>query len=172
MKKTRGVELQVVLVNPEIPQNTGNIARTCACVGASLHLIEPLGFSIEDRYLRRAGLDYWHLLDVHIHSDLQTYYDTFPEFQRYYATKKTGTIHSHVSFDAACSIILGNETTGLPEYILRENRDRCIRIPIKEGLRSLNLSNAAAILVFEILRQHGFPGLSADGPGLADPPQL
>ena len=159
--------MQIVLVQPEIPQNTGNIARTCAAVGASLHLIEPLGFSLENRYLKRAGLDYWHLLEVHVHQNFLDYCSLASGFQRYYATKKTGTVYTEVKYSESCALIFGNETRGLPEPLLRRHKGQCVRIPIRVEARSLNLSNAAAILVFEALRQKGFVGLAAEGPGLS-----
>ena len=157
--------IHVVLVNPEIPQNTGNIARTCAAVGASLHLIEPLGFSTDDKYLKRAGLDYWHLVDVHRHANLQAYYDASPGYQRFFATKKIGAVYSTVSYSKRCAIFFGSETDGLPESMLMDNVRQCIRIPMTGSARSLNLSNAAAIIVYEVLRQHGFGSLSIKGPG-------
>lgn len=160
--------LHVVLFEPEIPQNTGNIARTCAATGASLHLIEPLGFSIEDRYLKRAGLDYWDLVDIATYPDLDTYFSKTPGFQRIFATKKTGATYSSISYESCCSIILGKESEGLPETLLALNDTNCVRIPMRRAARSLNLSNAAAVIIYEALRQNGFAGLAASGPGLAE----
>ncbi len=158
--------LHVVLYQPEIPQNTGNIARTCAATGASLHLIEPLGFSLEDRYLKRAGLDYWHLVEVQTYPDLDTYFKRTEGFQRVFATKKTGLPYADAVYETNCSAIFGKETEGLPEPLLSRYRENCIRIPMRSESRSLNLSNAAAIIVYEILRKNGFAGLEPFGPGL------
>jgi len=157
------MSLNVVLVEPEIPQNTGNIARTCAAVGARLHLVKPLGFSIDDRHLKRAGLDYWNLLDI-------TYYENIDEFFRknsygnfFYATTKAVNVYSDVNFPEDCYLVFRKETAGLPEELLKENKERCIRIPMIEGARSLNLSNSVAIIVYEVLRQHGFKSLKTQG---------
>jgi len=155
--------LNVVLVEPEIPQNKGNIARTCAEVGADLHLVRPLGFSTDDRYLKRAGLDYWSEVKVQ-------YYDSFDELQEknagatfYYATTKAAKSYTAVSYPEDCFLVFGKETAGLPEDLLRRNLEWCIRIPMRPNLRSLNLSNSVAIIVFEALRQHGFKGLETVG---------
>ncbi len=158
--------LHVVLHQPEIPQNTGNIARTCAATGASLHLIEPLGFSMEDRYLKRAGLDYWGMVDVNTHPDLDAYFSATPLFQRVFATKKTGLPYSAVVYEDPCSLIFGKETAGLPHALLERNESHCVRIPMRLNSRSLNLSNAAAIIVYEALRQHRFPDLELEGLGI------
>jgi tRNA (cytidine/uridine-2'-O-)-methyltransferase len=155
--------LNVVLVEPEIPQNTGNIARTCAAVGANLHLIKPLGFSVEDRYLKRAGLDYWDYVNVQ-------YYDSFNELREkytdavfYYASTKSAKKYTDIEYPENCFLVFGKETAGLPEELLRENIKWCIRIPMRPTLRSLNLSNSVAIIVFEALRQHGFNHLETKG---------
>ena len=153
------MQLNVVLVEPEIPQNTGNIARTCAAVNASLHLIEPLGFSTDDKYLKRAGLDYWHMVKVEYHKNLEDYFSRTSGFQRLFATKKMGSLYSETDYADRCSIVFGKETVGLPESMLESNLDRCIRIPLRAGARSLNLSNAVAIIAYEALRRHGFPDL-------------
>ena len=158
--------LHVVLCEPEIPQNTGNIARTCAATGASLHLIEPLGFSIGDKYLKRAGLDYWKMVDVRTYPNLDDYFSGTEGFQRVLATKKTGSPYSEIAYEKYCSLIFGKETAGLPESLLSRYDESCVRIPMLAEARSLNLSNAAAILVYEALRQGGFPGLKIAGPGL------
>ena len=153
----------IVLVEPEIPQNTGNIARTCAAVGANLHLVRPLGFSVDDRYLKRAGLDYWHQLNV-------SYYDSFEELRSkfessdfYFATTKAPRNYSEVAYPKGCFFVFGRETAGLPEPLLEKNLGHCIRIPMRQGLRSLNLSNSAAVIVYEALRQHGFEELETAG---------
>ena len=160
------MKLHVVLCEPEIPQNTGNIARTCAATGASLHLIEPLGFSISDRYLKRAGLDYWNMVEVQTYPDLETYLSASDGFQRLFATKKTGIGYTDIRYQSSCSVILGKETAGLPESLLSSHGESCVRIPMRAGARSLNLSNAAALMIYEALRQHSFPGLESEGPGL------
>ncbi len=157
------MQINVVLVEPEIPQNTGNIARTCAAVGAGLHLVRPLGFSVHDRYLKRAGLDYWN--DVSIY-----YYDSFDELRMkyhekafFYATTKGAKSYTDVAFPSDCFIVFGRETAGLPEVLLKNNIDSCIRIPMIVGRRSLNLSNSVAVIVYEALRQHGFNGMLTYG---------
>ena len=155
--------LNVVLVEPEIPQNTGNIARTCAATGAALHLVRPLGFSVDDRYLKRAGLDYWD--DV-----LVKYYDSFEELKDIYrdrafffSTTKGAKPYSEVVYPDGCFIVFGKETAGLPEKLLLENREYCIRIPMRGNIRSLNLANSVAVIVYEALRQQGFNGLEFKG---------
>ena len=153
--------IHVVLLEPEIPQNTGNIARTCAAVGAVLHLIEPLGFSLEDKYMKRAGLDYWDSLEVHIHKNLGEFHEKNPGAEPYLFTKKASHVYTEVSYPGDVYLMFGRESVGLPETLLEEHPERCLRMPMKEGLRSLNLSNAVAIAVYEVLRQQGFPGLAA-----------
>lgn len=154
--------LNIVLVEPEIPQNTGNIARTCAATGARLHLVEPMGFKVDDRKLKRAGLDYWHLLDI-------TYYRNLDDFfarnsgDFFYFSTKAPQVHSDVRFPDGAYLIFGKETAGLPEELLRENPSKCVRIPMISEARSLNLSNSVAVAVFEALRQHGYPGLLGRG---------
>lgn len=154
--------LNIVMVEPEIPQNTGNVARTCAATGARLHLVGPMGFKIDDRKLKRAGLDYWHLLDI-------TYYASLDEFfaknQGEFFFFSTKAVHKHtdVRYPDNCYLFFGKETAGLPEAFLRAHADRCIRIPIRAEARCLNLSNAAAILTYEALRQLDFPGLTGEG---------
>lgn len=157
--------IHVVLLEPEIPQNTGNIARTCAAVGAVLHLIEPLGFSLEDKYMKRAGLDYWDSLEVHIHKNLGEFYEKNPGAEPYLFTKKASRVYTEVSYPGDVYLMFGRESVGLPETLLEEHPERCLRMPMKEGLRSLNLSNAVAIAVYEVLRQRGFPGLAASFEG-------
>ena len=148
----------IVLVEPEIPQNTGNISRTCAVTGCVLHLVEPLGFSIDDRPLKRAGLDYWHLLDVRLYPGIEAFFGQNPG-RYHYLTKKAPRAYTEASFRDGDYLIFGKETKGLPESLLQRNPERCLRIPMREGARSLNLSNAVAVTVYEALRQTGFAGL-------------
>lgn len=157
--------LNIVLVTPEIPQNTGNIARTCAATGARLHLVEPLGFDISEKAVRRAGLDYWHLVDLHVYPDLDTLFAQNKIENYYLATAHAPRSYTNpgVVFGEDCWLFFGKESSGLPEELLRSHRDRCIRIPIRPEARCLNLSNSVAILTFEALRQAGFPGLSFSG---------
>lgn len=152
-------DIHIVLVEPEIPQNTGNIARTCAATGASLHLVEPLGFSLEDKYVRRAGLDYWDMVSVRTYESLEAYTRSHPQRQRWYVSKKATCSHVAVRYAVPCSVIFGKETAGLPDELLCENQSSCVRIPMVAGARSLNLSNAVAVLVYEVERQYAFAGL-------------
>ena len=145
--------MHIVLVEPEIPGNTGNIARLCAATGAALHLVRPLGFSTDDRYLKRAGLDYWHLLTLYYHDSFAEVRQKYPDHTFYYNTTKATTHHSDVRFTANDMLVFGKETAGLPESLLAENVEYCIRIPMIEGARSLNLSNSVAIVLYEALRQ-------------------
>ena len=149
----------VVLVEPEIPQNAGNIARTCAATGCSLHLVKPLGFSVEDKHLKRAGLDYWHLLDIHYWDSLVQLMEDKPTARFHLATTKGGNYHHRTAFQPGDFLVFGKETKGLPEELLKAQPDKCIRLPMMEGARSLNLSNAVAIIVYEALRQNDFTGL-------------
>lgn len=151
--------MHIVLVEPEIPSNTGNIARTCAATGCVLHLVHPLGFSIEDKQLKRAGLDYWHLLDVREYLSLAEVWHQNPQGRFYYASTKGGQWYSDVSYGPDDFLVFGKETKGLPRDLLDAHQSDVVRIPIKQDARSLNLSNAVAILVFEALRQNGFPNL-------------
>ncbi len=153
----------IVLVEPEIPQNAGNIARTCAATGTHLHMIRPLGFEVSDKYLKRAGLDYWHLVDI-------SYYDSFAELQAKYAgsrffffTTKARHRHSDVKFQDGDFLVFGKETKGLPEELLLQNESTCLRIPMFADARSLNLSNSVAIAVYEALRQTDYEGLLEEG---------
>lgn len=157
--------LNIVLVEPEIPQNTGNIARTCAATGARLHLVEPLGFDISEKAVRRAGLDYWHLVDLHVYKDLDELFRRQDPQDFWLATSKAPRSYTDpgVAFGADCWLFFGKETKGLPEGLLNAHAQRCIRIPIRAEARCLNLSNSVAILAFEALRQNGFPGLSGAG---------
>lgn len=157
------MELNIVLVEPEIPQNAGNIARTCAVTGARLHLVEPLGFKIDDRKLKRAGLDYWHYLDITYYPSLGEFFEENAGGAFYYFTTKGQHRYTDISYPDKCFIVFGKETAGLPEELLKENPDSCVRIPMRDGLRSLNLSNSVAIGAYEVLRQWDFPELLDHG---------
>ncbi len=156
-------KINIVLHEPEIPQNTGNIARTCAATGAALHLIRPLGFAIDDRKLKRAGLDYWHQLDITYYDGLDDFYAKNPEAEVYYFSTKAPHLYTEIEYPNPVFIMFGKETKGLPEELLHDNPDRCVRLPMREGLRSLNLSNSVAIAVYEILRQGNFADLKTAG---------
>ena len=155
--------LNVILHEPEIPQNTGNIARTCAAVGARLHLIRPLGFSTASRDLKRAGLDYWHLVEVFYYDGIDEFLSRFGTHQIVYVSTKAPIAHTEMRYREECCLVFGKETSGLPEQLLQANAERCVRIPMREGARSLNLANSAAVVVYEALRQLGFPGLKTIG---------
>ncbi len=155
--------INIVLVEPEIPQNTGNIARTCAATGASLHLIRPLGFEIDDRKLKRAGLDYWHQLDITYYDGLDDFFEKHPNANFYCFSTKAKYRYTDISYPDPVFLMFGKETKGLPEEFLHANPERCVRIPMRNGLRSLNLSNSAAIAVYEVLRQNDFEGLKTAG---------
>lgn len=156
------MNLNIVLVEPQIPQNTGNIARTCAATGARLHLVKPLGFTVDDKKLKRAGLDYWHLLDI-------TYYDHLDDFfsknqgNFYYFTTKGQHVYSDVIYPDNAYLVFGREDAGLKEDLLYANPDNCVRLPMINDARSLNLSNTVAIATYEVLRQWNFPALKAHG---------
>lgn len=153
----------IVLVEPEIPQNAGNIARTCAATGCVLHLIRPLGFEISDKQLKRAGLDYWHLVDVRVHDSIDELFSLYPEGRYYFFTTKARHTYAEASYHEGDFLVFGKETKGLSEELLLSRRESCVRIPIRAESRSLNLSNAVAIAVFEGLRQNGFQGLESAG---------
>lgn len=155
--------LNIVLVEPQIPQNTGNISRTCAVTGARLHLVKPLGFEVSDRYLKRAGLDYWDKLDITYYEDLQDFFERNKEGDFFYFTTKGFKVHSDVEYPDNAYIIFGREDKGLPMDLLRENTEKCVRIPMRKSLRSLNLSNSVAIAVYEVLRQWNYPDLATEG---------
>ena len=155
--------LNIVLHEPEIPQNCGNIARTCAATGSVLHLIRPLGFDISEKAVRRAGLDYWHLVDVRVYDNLEDFFSKNDVAQLWCLSTKAPRCYTEADFQDGCYLIFGKETKGLPEDFLREHYDRCVRIPMREEARSLNLSNAVAITAFEALRQTGFSGLLDHG---------
>lgn len=155
--------LNIVLLEPEMPANTGNIGRTCVATGARLHLIEPLGFMINDKMLKRAGLDYWPKLDVTVYEDFQDFLSKNPGAKIYMATTKSKQKYTDVSYEEDAYIMFGKESAGIPEELLLENKDNCVRIPMMPGERSLNLSNSVAIVVYEALRQQGFPDLEEAG---------
>ncbi len=154
--------INIVLVEPEIPQNTGNIARTCAATGASLHLVEPLGFKIDDAKLKRAGLDYWHHLDITYYKSLEEFLEVHGHENLYLFSTKAPHCYSDVTYPEKVFLLFGKETAGLPESLLRDRIDTTVRLPMREGLRSLNLSNSAAIAVYEVLRQRNFAGLEGE----------
>lgn len=156
-------DINIVLHEPEIPQNTGNIARTCAATGAALHLIKPLGFEITDTKLKRAGLDYWHLLDITYYESLDDFYEKNRNADVFYFSTKAPRAYTEVTYPQKVFLMFGKETKGLPEALLEANPEGCVRIPMRDTLRSLNLSNSAAIAVYEVLRQRGFSGLRTDG---------
>lgn len=160
--------MNIVLVEPEIPQNTGNIARTCAATGCHLHLIKPLGFSLADKYLKRAGLDYWHLMRYTVYESFDDFLEKNPGANCYFASTKAAHNYSDVQYSENDYLVFGRETRGLPEELLRKNYDRCVRIPMRQEARSLNLSNSVAIVLFEALRQQEFKGLMEEG-SLAQP---
>ncbi len=161
------MRLHIVLVEPEIPANTGNIARTCSVIGASLHLVHPLGFDISEKQVRRAGLDYWGDLDIHEYQSFAEIPAAYPDGSFYYCTTKGDRVHSDVAYtkdqNLDIFLVFGKETRGLPESLLRENRPRCIRIPMLENKRSLNLSNSVAIIAYEVLRQFNYENLKKEG---------
>lgn len=156
-------ELNIVLIEPEIPQNTGNIARTCAATGARLHLVEPMGFKIDDKKLKRAGLDYWDKLDITFYKDMADFFQQNSEGVFYYFTTKAEKAHSDVVYQDGTYLVFGKETKGLPEDLLFANPEFCVRLPMRGIIRSLNLSNAVAAGTYEVLRQWGYPALSQKG---------
>ncbi|HRR77135.1 MAG TPA: tRNA (uridine(34)/cytosine(34)/5-carboxymethylaminomethyluridine(34)-2'-O)-methyltransferase TrmL [Ruminococcus sp.] len=155
--------LNIVLVEPQIPQNTGNISRTCAVTGARLHLVRPFGFEVSDKHLKRAGLDYWDKLDITYYDDLSDFFSKNPDGNFFFFTTKGRTVHSDASFPDNSYLVFGREDKGLPEALLHDNPDKCLRIPMRNELRSLNLSNSVAIAVYEVLRQWDYPDLSREG---------
>lgn len=152
------MSFNIVLVEPEIPANTGNIARTCAVTGAKLHLVEPIGFSISDKQVKRAGLDYWPHLNVKVHKNLEEFFNN-TSGTYYYCSTKANKYYTDVKYEDGCYLLFGKETKGLPEPLVFGNPDHAIKIPMRDGLRSLNLSNAVSIVVYEALRQRGFEGM-------------
>ena len=155
--------LNIVLFEPEIPANTGNIGRTCVATGTSLHLIEPLGFSLSEKALKRAGMDYWQELDVHTYINWDDFCEKNPDAKIYYATTKARHVYSDVHYESDCYIMFGKESAGIPEEILKENPDTCVRIPMIGETRSLNLSNSVAIDLYEALRQNEFDHMKLEG---------
>ena len=159
-------KINIVLHEPEIPQNTGNIARTCAATGASLHIIRPMGFEIDDRKLKRAGLDYWDKLDINYYDNYADFLEKRPEAignTYFFSTKAPQTYVEVEKYPDNVFIMFGKETKGLPEDILFDNKEKCVRLPMRDTIRSLNLSNSVAIAVYEILRRHDFEGLIGEG---------
>ena len=159
------MQLNIVLVEPQIPQNTGNIARTCAATGARLHLVEPMGFKVDDKKLKRAGLDYWHLLDITYYENLDDFFKKNENSNFYYFSTKAQNIYSDVEYPDNAYLVFGKETAGLPEELLHANPERCVRLPMIDNsdARSLNLSNSVAIGTYKVLRQWGFPQLLTRG---------
>ncbi len=155
--------LNVVLVEPEIPQNCGNIARTCAATGARLHLIRPLGFDISEKAVKRAGLDYWHLVQVQDYENLEDFFSKNDVKQMWCLSTKAPRSYTQATFEDDCYLFFGKETKGLPETFLQEHTENCIRLPMRSAARSLNLSNSVAITVYEALRQLDFPELQDFG---------
>ncbi len=156
-------ELNIVLVEPEIPQNTGNIARTCAVTGARLHIVKPMGFTPTDKHLKRAGLDYWNYLDLTYYENLEDFFERTKGGTYYYFSKKAKYAYTEIDYPDKCYIVFGKETKGLPEKLLYDNPETTVRIPMIDGARCLNLSSAAAVGAYEVLRQWGFPELVNDG---------
>ena len=156
-------KINIILHEPEIPQNTGNIARTCAATGAALHIIRPMGFEIDDKKLKRAGLDYWHQLDITYYDNLDDFRMKHPDARIYYFSTKAPRAYTEIQYQGDVYLMFGKETKGLPEELLHENPETTVRIPMRDKLRSLNLSNSVAIAVYEVLRQNAFEGLREDG---------
>ena len=159
------MELNIVLLEPEIPANTGNIARTCALTGSRLHLVKPLGFEIDEKHVRRAGLDYWHLLDLTVYENTKEFLKKTEGRSYYFFSTKAKTVHSDMTYEDGAYLIFGKETKGIDEELLMAHEDRCVRIPMinNEDARSLNLSNSVAIATYEVLRQWDYPGFLKKG---------
>ena len=155
--------MNIVLFEPEMPMNTGNIGRTCVATNTRLHLIEPLGFKLNEKAVKRAGLDYWDKLDVTVYSDFQDFLDRNPGAKIYMATTKAPKTYTEVEYEPDCYIMFGKEIAGIPEEILVENKENCVRIPMWGDIRSLNLSNSVAIVLYEALRQNGFEKMNMEG---------
>ena len=155
--------MHIVLCQPEIPQNTGNIARTCAATGSMLHLIKPLGFSLEDKYLKRAGLDYWRMMEYKVYEDFSALLAEYPQARMHFLTTKAPRSYTEARYEPDDFLVFGRETRGLPESLLSRKYEQCLRIPMVPDARSLNLSNSVAIVLYEALRSLGFPGMSAQG---------
>ena len=155
--------VDIILVEPEIPMNTGNIARTCACTGARLHLIRPLGFDISDKAVKRAGLDYWQYVDISVYENIEEFFEKNGDENLYLATTKAPQSYAEADMSGDVKLMFGKETAGLPKSLREKYRERCVRIPMRGAVRSLNLANSVAILCYEALKQQGFPGLSGEG---------
>ncbi len=155
--------MNIVLFEPEMPLNTGNIGRTCVATNTRLHLIEPLGFKLNEKAIRRAGLDYWDKLDVTVYCDYQDFLDKNPGAKIYMATTKAKHVYTDVKYEPDCYIMFGKESAGIPEEILVDNEETCVRIPMWGDIRSLNLSNSVAIVLYEALRQNGFEAMTMEG---------
>lgn len=155
--------MNIVLFEPEMPLNTGNIGRTCVATNTRLHLIEPLGFKLNEKAIRRAGLDYWDKLDVTVYCDYQDFLDKNPGAKIYMATTKAKHVYTDVRYEPDCYIMFGKESAGIPEEILVENEETCLRIPMWGDIRSLNLANSVAIVLYEALRQNGFEAMTMEG---------
>ncbi len=156
--------LNIVLVEPEIPQNAGNIARTCAVTGSRLHMVRPLGFEVSDKYLKRAGLDYWHFVDISYYDSIEELMDKFYNGSNFYFfSTKAKKIHSDANYKDGDFLVFGKETKGLPEDLLKKHYDECVRLPMMGETRSLNLSNSVCVGVYEALRQMGYPGMKTEG---------
>ena len=164
--------LNIVLVEPEIPMNTGNIARTCAATGSRLHLVRPLGFDISDRAVKRAGLDYWHLVDLRVYDDLDELFQRNDIQDLWLATTKAPQAYSQAKFRDGCWLFFGKETAGLPEWFREQHRERCLRLPMRPEARSLNLANSVAVFTYEALRQLAFLQLQGEGEMGQTPPAL
>ena len=156
-------KIHIALLEPEIPSNTGNIGRTCVAAGASLHLIDPLGFRLNEKDILRAGMDYWDELDVHRYLNYTDFCQKNPDMKIYYATTKAPRLYTDAAYEDGCCIMFGKESAGIPEEILHKHPDTCIRIPMLSEIRSLNLANSVAIILYEALRQHGFAGMQGEG---------
>lgn len=155
--------MNIVLLEPEMPANTGNIGRTCVATNTKLHLIQPLGFRLNEKMLKRAGLDYWDKLDVTVYSDYKDFLDRNPNAQIYMATTKAQNVYTDMNYEPDCFLMFGRESAGIPEEILVENQERCVRIPMWGDIRSLNLSNAVSIVLYEALHQNGFEKMNVKG---------
>ena len=155
--------MNIVLLEPEMPANTGNIGRTCVATNSRLHLIEPLGFKLNEKMLKRAGLDYWDKLDVTVYSDYQDFLDKNPGAKIYMATTKAHKVYTEPEYEPDCYIMFGKESAGIPEEILLDNQEDCVRIPMWGDIRSLNLSNSVSIVLYEALRQNGFEKMQMQG---------
>ena len=157
------MKFNIVLVEPEIPQNTGNVARTCAATGSVLHLVRPLGFEVTDKQLKRAGLDYWHLVDIRYYDGVDELFEKYPDATFYFMTTKGKRIYSEAKFKDGDFLVFGRETRGLPEPLIEKHYDTALRIPMIGEARSLNLGNSVALTLYEAIRQNGFEGLKSDG---------